>query len=171
MTELKVRAVDKKHIRLSGIEPTLAFCLQQVPVILDQRDEPAAHERLFPDPTLGETKTNEDWREFVAPDLHHLFRSAGETFARDLTGLESESETSLQITFPSEHLNAWISALNEARLILGTHHGVTERDMNCDWTDLPEIKQRDVLIIQMLGWPLQLLVEFASGGSQSTTTA
>jgi hypothetical protein len=160
MIELRVRTVDAKHIRISGIDPLLAHCLQQLPEILEQRDAPTARDRLFPLPTTADRKTNDDWQQNVTPELRHLFASAGEIVLRDLTALSPPAGASRRhLTFPAEHANAWLSALNQARLILGATFSITDEDMNATGFDLNDPRQKAVLQIHLFGYLLQLFVE------------
>lgn len=165
MINLRVHPVDEKHIRIIGIEPFLAQCLHELPSILDKRDAPAASKRLLPAPTVNDERANEEWKRAVEPDLHHLFVSAGEIVTRDLTALQPESAdaTKLQVTLPVEHVSAWMSALNQARLILGELHGVDERDMDAQDFNLRDPKQAAVLKIHIFGCLLHLFVELENG--------
>ena len=167
MNPLRVSAVDEKDIRISGIPPLLVFCLRELPHILEKRDTPDARGRLFATPTRDDPKINADWEQFMVPELRHLFVTAGETVGRDLAKLEEESAEnhSCCITFAAAHLNAWMSAINEARLILGELFGVTEQDMNREDLDLEDPKQFAVLKIGALGWLLGHLIAFATGES------
>jgi hypothetical protein len=158
--EPRVRIVNSKHLRISGLNRLIASCLVQVPEILDQRD--AASSRLLPTPTTHDEKANEEWRRLVAPELRHLFVSAGETFARDLARLKPDANHPglTHIAIPLEHVNAWMTALNQARLILGEVYLLDERDMNNFELDVEQPKHRAVLIVHVLGEVLHLLVEF-----------
>jgi|GEM_PF-776712 len=178
MNPLRVRAVDEKHIRISGIPPLLVFCLRELPHILEKRDTPDARARLFPSPTTlagkpaltrDDEKINNDWEQIIVPELRHLFVTSGETVARDLVNLEEESaEThSGRVMFAAVHLNAWMSAINEARLILGELFNVTEQDMNREDLDIEDTKQFAVLKIGALGWLLGHLIAFATGESSA----
>ncbi|MGD0016726.1 MAG: DUF2017 family protein [Verrucomicrobiia bacterium] len=172
MNRLRVRAIDEKHICISGIPLLLVFCLRELPHILEKRDTPDARARLFPAPTRDDAKANQDWEQLMAPELRHLFVTAGETVARDLSrsrGIEEESAKShsCRITFAAAHLNAWMSAINEARLILGEIFDVTEQDMNQEDLDLDNPKQFAVLKIGALGWLLGHLIAFATGESDA----
>ena len=82
-----------------------------------------------------------------------------------LAKLEEESAEihSCRVTFAAVHLNAWMSAINEARLILGELFDVTEQDMNREDLDLENPKQFAVLKIGALGWLLGHLIAFATG--------
>ena len=168
MINLRVRPVDAKHIRISGIEPFLADCLQGLGEILEQRDSPKARERLFPDPTASDDKANAEWLQQITPEMRHFFVSADETVARDLTALQPETpETGcLQVTFPAEHVNAWMSALNQARLILGELFSLTENDMNATDLDVRSKKTLAIVRVHLLGYLLQLFIDLESGESQ-----
>jgi hypothetical protein len=154
----RVERSGEKHIRVTGLDPVILDCLHALPEILDQRDQPAARQRLLPDPTI-DPAINADWRQAVAPELRHLFVVAGDTVTRDLTGITTEGE----LTFAVEHLNAWMSALNEARLILGEIFRITKADMETTEFDVTTPKGLAVLRIHVLGYFLQLLVELEAG--------
>lgn len=164
MRHLRVQADGPNRIRLSGVDPVLLDCLQNLPEILAQREAPGVRERLFPNPTAGETETNRDWQRIIAPELRHLFASAGETVMGDLVSLapDPQHRHHYQITFAADHLNAWMSALNQARLILGELYHVTETDMNRAEFDPDNPKDIAVFRIHVLGYLLQLLVEHAN---------
>ena len=164
MIHLRVQLHNEKHIRISGIAPALLDSLQALPEILEQRDTPAARQRLLPDPTAGDANANAEWQRLIAPELRHLFVSAGETVLRDLTGITPAGE----VTFAAEHLNAWMSALNQARLILGELHGITEADMEQADFDLSTAKGLAVFRIHVLGYLLHLLVELEAGTASSS---
>jgi hypothetical protein len=165
MIHLRVSSAGAKHIRISGINPLLAACLAELPQILEQRDSPAAHTRLFPNPTDADDSANESWQSLISPDLHHLFASTGETVARDLTALRPESAKTqrLAVEFPVEHTAAWISAINQARLILGAVHDVTEADMTTMVEDLRTAKDHALLKIHLLGYLLELFMQMERG--------
>ncbi len=159
MINLRVEPVDSKHIRISGIHPVLLDCLHALPEILEQRDSPAARQRLLPHPTTTDATANAEWQLAVAPELRHAFVAAGDTVTRDLTGVTADG----QLTFVAEHLNAWMSALNEARLILGEIFHITDADMESADFDVKTAKGLAIFRIHVLGWLLQLLVDLEAG--------
>lgn len=161
MTNLRVQPVDEKHIRISGIAPVLAVMLREMPEILEMRDSPAAQARLFPSPTRTDDKINKEWQQMIGPELRHLFVSAGETVTRDLTALavDEEDAEAYQVEFPIEHLRAWMSALNQARLILGEVHQISEENMSRSDFDPQCPKHVAALRIHLLGYLLQMFVE------------
>jgi len=163
--QLHVEPVGEKHLRISGINPVVLDCLHALPEVLAQRDSPKARARLLPDPTTADEKTNADWQRLIAPELRHVFVSAGETVARDLTGLapDASDPQSLAVTFPVEHVAAWMSALNQARLILGELHKVTDADMSASDFNLKRAKGLAVFRIHVLGYLLHLFIELEAG--------
>ena len=158
MITLHVERSGEKHIHVTGLDPVILDCLHALPEILDQRDQPAARCRLLPDPTTDRA-INADWQQTISPELRHAFVAAGDTVARDLTGITPEGE----LTFAVEHLNAWMSALNEARLILGEIFRITDSDMESADFDVTTPKGLAVFRIHVLGYFLQLLIELEAG--------
>ena len=77
--------------------------------------------------------------------------------------VEPRRPNHLRVAFPIAHLDAWLSALNQARLILGEQFRVTDAMM--ERRDLDPQSELDLAIlrIHLLGWVLELLVEFSSG--------
>jgi hypothetical protein len=165
MTNLRVQSIDDKHIRISGIAPVLAVMLRELPEILEMRDSPDARERLFPKPTRANDRINQEWQQMIGPELRHLFVSAGETLTRDLTALTADQEdaAAYQVEFPIEHVRAWMSALNQARLILGEIHRIEEVDMNRADLNPQDPRHLAALRIHLLGYVLQSFVELEIG--------
>ncbi len=160
---LRIKLTNKKHYLISGIHPLLLYCLQELPQILEQRDSPAAIERLIPDLMADNPDANDEWREMMGPELRHLFVSAGDTVLRDLATLKPAGGKSenLQLLVPIIHVDAWISALNEARLILGALYEIQEEDLDLeiDTFDLSFEKHKAILQVHLLGEIQQLLIE------------
>jgi len=162
--DLKVQPLDEKRILISGIPPVLATVLHEMPEILELRDSPEARARLYPKPT-DDDKINQEWRQIAGPELRHLFVSAGETVGRDLTAMtvDGESGDAYRVAFPIEHVPAWISAINQARLILGEVHKIDEAEMNRTNFDPQSAKHMAALRIHLLGYLLHLFVELDGG--------
>ena len=129
---MQVWRVDPQTLAIGGLDPLLCELLQQIPLHADPEDHPAARARLFSPPAAAgeEPALHADWQEYVEPELRQLFESALETVRRDLAGFPPPTparEYTLRI--PIAHLDAWLNALNQARLALAARHEVTERDM------------------------------------------
>ena len=80
--------------------------------------DPRVEARFFPEPSEGDDSLAEDWKAFVQPDLHEGFQSARETVAADLRGAKERKTGHFTFTIPKAHIDAWLSALNQARLAL-----------------------------------------------------
>ena len=165
MIELKVQPLDEKRILISGIPPVLAAVLHEMPEILELRDTPEARARLYPNPTADDDSINREWRQIAGPELRHLFVSAGETVGRDLTAMTvaGESGDAYRVAFPIEHVPAWMSALNQTRLILGEVHKIDEAEMNRTDFDPQSARHLAALRIHLLGHLLHLFVKLEGG--------
>ena len=164
MIDLKVQPLDEKRILISGIPPALAAVLHELPEILELRDSPGVRARLYPNPTADD-KINQEWRQITGPELRHLFVSAAETVGRDLTALTADVESgdAYRVTFPIEHVPAWMSALNQARLVLGEIHKIDEAEMSRTDFDPHSARHMAALRIHLLGYLLHLFVELDGG--------
>lgn len=169
MTALHIEQAGPHHIRLAGLDPLTLHCLFEVPAILAKRDDPTAQKRLFPDPAPAHPAVNAEWQQWVRPEMRHLFASAGEIFEQDLASLAAAGPAATPaVRIAHEHLAAWMSALNQARLILGELHQVTETDMDRRDLDPRVEKDRALLTIHVLGYVLQLLVDWQSEPASGT---
>jgi hypothetical protein len=161
---LAIAPADAKHLRVTGLDPVLAGCLGEVPRLLAQGDRPPARHRLYPDPFRADAPANEEWHRLMDADLRHLFASAGEILERDLARLEPDpaQKSCSCLLLPVAHVNAWLSAVNQARLILAEQFGVTEAEMTRE--DLDPRRDQDLALfkIHVLGYLLQLLVDHAA---------
>ncbi len=84
-------------------------------------------ERLFPraylDPT--EEQAEDDWQRMVHPELVAAKRAAARTMAESLARLERRGDR-LAVDLDAGETEAWLSVLNDARLVLGTRLGVED---------------------------------------------
>lgn len=169
MIDLRLEQLDEKHIRINGLTIMLAVMLREMPEILELRDGPDASARLFPNPTVADDKINKEWQQMVSPELRHLFVSATEIVTRDLTAMTGDKGDPevYEVTFPVEHFSAWMSALNQTRLILAETHKVDEEDMERRDFDPQSPKDLAVLRIQLLGYLLHLFVELEDGNESA----
>jgi hypothetical protein len=142
------------------IEPLFLHLLRTLPASADPEDDLAAGERLFSAPMAAqEEEFNEDWREYVQPELADLFRSAREIVVGDLSALPAddagedlESKTAGQfdsadfeptghsLEVPARHAEAWLSVLNQARLVIAAKHGIGEKEMDRESPFPPFVK-------------------------------
>lgn len=154
MNRLRIEHLPTGELAIQGIDTLLATCLYRIPEILRRREQPGVRDRLFPDPLSGEAEFNADWHEQLDSELHYLFVSAEKTMIRDMAALEGQT-----LVISAEHREAWMSALNQARLVLGQEYGLEREDLERE--DLEPGDARDVAIVQVhiYGQLLHLLVE------------
>jgi Domain of unknown function (DUF2017) len=103
-------------------------------------DDPAL-ERVFPPAYADDPEANEEYRELMKDDLLRGRLDAIETLERTIDAKRLDEE----------QLTAWMSALNDVRLVLGTRLEVTEESYEQDIEDdSPEAYQ--MAIYHYLGW-------------------
>lgn len=125
---------------IESLFPLHVAALVEVPELLE-KPEGDVRRRLFPEPS-DDAKQRDEWDRLVRPELFALLASAREILLRDLKGLEAAEPLGgvprWNVTIPAQHVNAWISALNAARLALGAQHGVeSEEDLH------PDLEEKD----------------------------
>ncbi len=147
------------------MEPFFVEMLRHLPGDSDPGDNEAARDRLYSDP-LGPAEDgdefNEDWQNFVQPEIRDLFRSAREMVVEDLAALPKAAGVELRrekniiqfdpaafapgafhFKIPMRHAEAWLSVLNQARLVLAARRGFGEAAMDEEWP-FPPFSDRDL---------------------------
>ena len=138
-------------LEISEIDPFLAELLRQIPVSTQSESVPAAEERLFSPPaTPNETEFCAEWKIYVEPELRRLFRSATETVESDLRQLGDAEKpfANSSLAIPREHSEAWLNALNQARLAIAAKFDFTEAEL-CDHYRSPIGSRRDLSLFQV----------------------
>ena len=159
---LAVAARGDSRLALTGIDSTVALCLRRVPEVLAQADAAGIRERLHPDPIPNDPARNAEWHRLMDSELRHLFEAARTTFARDLSGSDPRGD---EIEFPAKHLMAWMSAVNQARVILSEHHQLDALDMRRDEFIPGSPRDAALLQVQVLGYVLQVMIEHSMEGA------
>jgi len=139
------------QIELSELDPFLAELLRQIPTSADPSGVPAAEQRLFSPPTTGkQTDMCAEWKMYVEPELRRLFQTATETVAADLEQLNSNEKrfANRALRIPCKHADAWLSALNQARLVIAAKNNFTENELN-DQFRSPIGSRRDLSLFQV----------------------
>ena len=129
---------------VSHVEAHLHDVLKAISSAAEPEESAAAHERLFPMPVADSDKVVcEEWEEFVQPGLRHWFENAVVTVDGDLEPLDEKNS----FVIPAAHVDAWLNALNQARLVLAAKFGITEEDMEHDSAPLED--ERDFVLFQI----------------------
>lgn len=138
-------------LEIAELDPFLAELLRQIPESTRTEGVEAAENRLFSAPAVSsETEACEEWKLYVEPELRRLFRSATETVASDLKMLNGTAKpfANCLLRIPTKHAEAWLSALNQARLVIASKYAFTEGEL-CDHYRSPIGSRRDLSLFQV----------------------
>ena len=136
-------------VRLSFLPHEAALLrelLDELERLLDDPDDPDLR-RLFP-PAHADRESEEQYRSLVGDEL-----LAGRTKA-----LATVRDTLGSDTLDPDEADAWLRALNDLRLVLGTRLDVSEE---IDWeaVDLQDPRGRELAVYGYLSWLQEQLVE------------
>jgi len=124
--------LDDGGVRLENLAPWFIHVLLELPGMLVPGQGDAVDARLYPEHGDDEER-REEWKRLVHPELRALFASAREIVTGDLVALGPEDPEvpfgAWQVAIPAGHIDAWIAALNQARLTLATRTGIEDEDM------------------------------------------
>src|SRR3954453_10726449 len=116
----------KDGLEITELDPFLAELLRQIPASTSVENSPTAYNRIFTPPAdpKHQQKICAEWKDYVEPELQRLFRSATDTVAADLQQLSGNEKTfaNRTLTIPAEHADAWLNALNQARLAIAARN-------------------------------------------------
>ena len=138
------------ELEISELDPFLAELLRQIPASTSPDGIPPAETRLFSGPAgASQKEICKEWKLYVEPELRRLFHSATETVAEDLKQLSGNEKTLANCTLriPTEHADAWLSALNQARLVIAAKNNFTDGEL-CDYRS-PIGSRRDLSLFQV----------------------
>lgn len=142
---MKLEAATDGALLLQEIPPLLFALLAEIPGRAAS-DDPRVGARFFPDPAADDELV-EDWKSLVHPELQELFQSARETVRADLRSA-SENDGTRALRIPHNHADAWLSALNQARLAITEESGFGEKDMAAEAAPNPE-DPREMALFQV----------------------
>jgi len=156
---MRFRRASGDSWELHDIHPLFSSLLTELPKVAARHKK--AQARLYPDPTGGadETELRRDWKEHVRPELERLFASNRDIVARDLSVLGRNGTT---LSIPSKHIEAWLNALNQARLVIVEEGNFSEADL--DHREPPDLTTRrglSLLKVHFYAHLQELLIEAA----------
>ena len=123
----------KNQIEISELDPFLAELLRQIPASAKTEGAPDAEQRIFSPPANGkELELCAEWKVYVEPELRRLFQTATQTVGADLEQLNGNEKSlaSRTLRIPTKHADAWLCALNQARLVIAAKNNFTELELN-----------------------------------------
>jgi len=138
-------------IEVSELDPFLAELLRQVPESTNPEGVEGGQQRLFSSPApASEREMCAEWKLYVEPELRCLFQTATQTVAADLQQLNGSTKPFANCTLriPAENADAWLNALNQARLVIAAKYNFSEADL-CDHYRSPIGSRRDLGLFQV----------------------
>jgi len=138
-------------IEITDLDPFLAELLRQVPESTNADGVESAQERLFSLPAAAsEGEICAEWKLYVEPELRRLFHTATQTVALDLRQLNGSTKPFANCTLriPAKNSDAWLNALNQARLVIAAKYNFSEEDL-CDHYRSPIGSRRDLGLFQV----------------------
>ena len=162
MKPVRKRRDRPSGLTLTGLDSFFVQLLRQIPECADPGDNRLANARLFSPPTRRtDARLKHDWEQYVYPELRSLFQTARDIVVKDLSRMKPEiasgsdelaanegADTTFRLQIPSKHYDAWLNALNQARLAIGAKYHLDEADLN-DRERLPFVNERDYRLFQI----------------------
>lgn len=159
---MRFRRHSSDTFELCEIHPLFAELLAELPRAAARHDN--ARERIYPDPfecSDGGTEGSDDWREHVHPELERLFAASRETVSADL-GHSRSGAAANRCLIPRAHIDAWLNALNQARLVIVEENKFGERELSgAEPPDLSTRRGLSLLKVHFYAHLQELLVEAA----------
>lgn len=139
-----VARVDEGYV-FGGLVAHSVETLKAVPMLLESSD-PRVRERLLPD-TCDEAEDQEHWERHAVPELERLFLSRAQLVRRDLATMKKLPKSETQVLLiPDKHCNAWLAALNAARLALYVLNDLSAAALEPEGFALVTPKQQEAIL-------------------------
>lgn len=152
----------KSRLGFRHIHPLLAELVRSLPDIIDPDAlSDAAEQRIYPEPATGAELDDlrADWKAFVQPGLQEHFRSSRDVVAADLKSITRKKDE-FEFTIPAKHAEAWLNALNQARLALAADLNFDEKLLgSSDAPDLSSDRGLTAFRINLYAFMQQCLIE------------
>ena len=146
--KIRINILEDGGVSFEGIDSLLFKMLSEIRHAAEL-DDPRVEARFFQTPSHdpGAEVLREDWKAFVQPDLHSAFASSREVVEADLRRASRDSSGHRTLLIPRNHIDHWLSALNQARLALFEFHDFSEKEMSNQPENLED--QRDYALLQV----------------------
>ena len=152
--DVAVELPQEEHALLRSLPDQLR------PVLSGERDVADARARLFPEP-YGDPAFDAEFREMTGASLEEEHLAALDAFAETLEGGEVRRRT-WRTVLDEDAALAWLSATNDARLVLASAVGIRHES---DW----EVEPSDpaTAALHYLGWVQEALLVALSGSGEA----
>ena len=146
--KIRINILEDGGVSFEGIDSLLFKMLSEIRPAAEL-DDPRVEARFFQTPSHDPDAEvlREDWKAFVQPDLHSAFASSREVVEADLRRAALTPSGHRTLLIPRNHIDHWLSALNQARLALFEFHGFNEKEMSKQPENLED--QRDYALLQV----------------------
>ncbi len=146
--KIRINILEDGGVSFEGIDSLLFKILSEIRHAAEL-DDPRIEARFFQTPSndSGAEVLREDWKAFVQPELHSAFTSSREVVEADLRRASPDSSGQRTLHIPRNHIDHWLSALNQARLALFEFHGFSDKEMSKQPENLEN--QRDYALLQI----------------------
>lgn len=153
-------------IRLSLRERDLLRSLpeQLRPLLVGDEAAPTVQQRLF-SRGYADDELERQYRELVGDDIVDQRLAALDAFAQTLAG-GTEVRNRWRADLDADQASAWLSAVNDARLVLGALLGISEES---DWEQDPDPDEPTRVVMYYLGWLEEALVGALTAGLADPT--
>ncbi len=161
-------------LEVTELDPFLAELLRQIPGSANPEGAVAAEERLFSRPAApAETESCAEWKIYVEPELRRLFQTATGTVESDLNQLDGNEKpfANRTLRIPICHADAWLNALNQARLVIAAKNDFSEEELS-DHYRSPIGSRRDLSLFQVnfYGFLQEFILRELNGCPEGSTS-
>jgi hypothetical protein len=145
---VEIHVSEKRVTEFRDVPPFLFDLLKEIGTAGASMD-PRVEGRLYPSPVdrSDDAMIREDWNAFVQPDLQAGFQAARDTVQADLRGASNDAGL-WTLEIPANHIEAWLNALNQARLAISEENHFGENELAEELSLQPE-SSRDRALLQM----------------------
>lgn len=143
------------RVRLTGRERELLRSLpaQLRPALSGEHGDVEISRRLYP-PAYDDADADAEFRRLIGDDLRDERLRALDTFAASLDGGVS-GRLGWSVELDAASADAWLSAVNDARLVLGCLLGISDEGR---WETGPDEDSAASVVLYYLGWLQEELV-------------
>jgi hypothetical protein len=147
------------RLRRGERELLAALGAQLAPIVRGDEGPAALRSRLFP-PAAADPAVEAAYRELVGDNLEAERLGALETFIATLERGTPARGGGWRIELDPDQAAAWLSVVNDARLVLAGAVGITTE---ADWEAGPEPDDPTTVALYYLGWLEEELVDALTG--------